>query len=180
MAWAYWNSPSELMTGIYHLKNIVFGALVGCFFYQTGPLGDHSALGKYQGNALACLYVIALAITTTHWKSYSNILGKGGTKKIYYISIAVGKCNSFVFSSLIGLSASMCGSTHCGCEIVDELPACVDGQCACECCLKAFRHMQIPSFCLLVLVECAQHAGCGSAKHPAGWFITEYSLIKGN
>lgn len=62
----------ELMTSIYHFTNIMSWALIWYFFSQIGLLEDHSGLGKYQGNTLACLCIMALAVATPHWISYSN------------------------------------------------------------------------------------------------------------
>ncbi len=73
----------EIMTSIYHLKNIVFWALGWVFFFfPAGPLEDNSGLEKYQGNTLACLYVKAKA--TPHWRSYCNIYGRGGTEHLLH------------------------------------------------------------------------------------------------
>lgn len=63
----------ELMTCIYHLKNIMFWDVFGCLFSpsQTRAIEDHSGVGKYQGNTLTCRRFIALAMVRAHWKSYS-------------------------------------------------------------------------------------------------------------
>lgn len=45
----------ELMSSIYHVKNILIWSLVGCFFLWAGPLEDRSGPGKYQGSTSACL-----------------------------------------------------------------------------------------------------------------------------
>lgn len=74
----------EIMTSIYHLKNIVFWAVAGRFYFQSGPLEDHSSLGKYQGNALACRDDIALAIATPRWRSNSNTSGRAGSENILH------------------------------------------------------------------------------------------------
>lgn len=138
------------------------------FFFQTGPFEDHSGLRKYQGNTLTCLYVIALAIVTPHWKSYSEISGRGGTEFVLHNLQQWDNVQLCVLTNLIGLSAWVGTDQHTvTMRLWDEWHVCVL-TCACECCLKAFRTMQIPSFRLLVLVECPQHAGCSSAKHPAG------------
>lgn len=55
------------------------------FVAVSGPLEDHSGLGKYHSNILACLYVASLAIATLHWMSYSNKSRRGGTEIDYII-----------------------------------------------------------------------------------------------
>lgn len=72
---------SELMTRIYHLKNIAFCGAFGCFFcfvfvfFQTGPLVGHSGLGIYHGDTLTCLNFTALAAATG--ELLKNIRGSG-------------------------------------------------------------------------------------------------------
>lgn len=66
----------ELMSGIYHLKNILDPVRV-LLLTLSGPLVGHSGLWKYQCNTLACLYDIALAKVTQNWVDYPTISGRG-------------------------------------------------------------------------------------------------------
>lgn len=96
----------ELMTCIYHLKNIMFWDLFGCLFSpaQTGAIEDHSGVGKYQGNTLTCRRFIALAMVRAHWKSYPPPKKRKkteGGQRIYYIIYRGGIMYSSVFQQAL-------------------------------------------------------------------------------
>lgn len=160
----------ELMTGIYHPKNIMFYTpFVGFLFFQTGPLEDHFGLGKYHGSTLTCLYVYSHGHSHHHIRrAILKYEQREGTENLLHNRQQWDNLQLCVLTSLVGLGAWV-GTAQPTLTMRMS-----------DCCFKTFRMMQIPAFCLLVLIECSQHAGCSSAKHPAGWFIAEYSLIKGN
>lgn len=102
----------ELMTCIYHFKNIVCWALLGCFlffFFQTGLLEDHSDMKKKcQSNTLACLYVIAMAVAPPHRLSHFNISRRVGTEnglhelnERYNLTVCIMLCPSLFMNGAL-------------------------------------------------------------------------------
>lgn len=115
----------ELMTCIYHLKNIMFWDLFGCLFSpsQTGAIEDHSGVGKYQGNTLTCRRFIVLAMVRAHWKSYSppkkEKKKRGWTENLLHHLQGWDNVQLCVSTSLVGLSGWVgARTTRCDFEIV--------------------------------------------------------------